>query len=88
MTGPEKLGEVTVLFFAGARDATSTSRASFDLAGRTLGRLVDQLRARYGPDLEAILPSCAVWVNGAPEPSETVLRAGDEVAFLPPVSGG
>jgi molybdopterin converting factor small subunit len=29
-----------------------------------------------------------VWVNGEEAPSATVLSAGDEVAVLPPVSGG
>jgi molybdopterin converting factor small subunit len=46
------------------------------------------LVATYGPDLERVLCTCAIWVNGEPVPSSYVLRAGDEVAVLPPVSGG
>jgi molybdopterin converting factor small subunit len=37
-----------------------------------------------------VLEKCAVWVNGD-EPvagDETLLAPGDEVAILPPVSGG
>jgi molybdopterin converting factor small subunit len=50
--------------------------------------LVMELRSRYGPDFEAVMTSCAIWVNGSPSEPGTVLRAGDEVAVLPPVSGG
>jgi molybdopterin converting factor small subunit len=49
-----------------------------------------QAVARYGPGFEALLATARVWVNGD-EPvagDATVLDAGDEVAVLPPVSGG
>jgi molybdopterin converting factor small subunit len=78
--------DVTVLFFAGARDAAGTPRASF--RSRTVSELIEQLRSAYGPELEAVLPTCAVWVNGSPAAPGTMLDQGDEVAVLPPVSGG
>lgn len=56
----------------------------------TLGPLLDALVARCGPDLAAVLAVSRVWVNGQ-EPvrgPETEIREGDEVAILPPVSGG
>lgn len=49
-----------------------------------------QAVARYGAAFEALLPTARVWVNGDEPPAgdETDLVAGDEVAVLPPVSGG
>jgi molybdopterin converting factor small subunit len=78
---------VKVLFFASAREAAGTPSASFASSGRTLAQLTAELIAAYD-QLERLLSTCAIWVNGAPAPSSRVLRGGDEVAVLPPVSGG
>jgi molybdopterin converting factor small subunit len=55
-----------------------------------LGSVLDGLCRRYGPEFAAVLETARVWVNGDdPEAGgATVLRPGDEVAVLPPVSGG
>jgi molybdopterin converting factor small subunit len=79
---------VTVLFFASAREAAGARSVPFGSAGGTVAQLAGALVATYGPDLERVLCTCAIWVNGEPVPSSYVLRAGDEVAVLPPVSGG
>jgi molybdopterin synthase catalytic subunit len=79
---------ITVLFFASAREAAGTRRALFGSVGRTLGQLTGELVAAYGPDLAGVLSTCAIWVNGQAAPASCVLCAGDEVAVLPPVSGG
>jgi len=80
---------VAVLFFAGAREAAGVARASRALErGATVSELADQLCSEYGAGLEAQMETCAVWVNGSPARAGTVLGDGDEVALLPPVSGG
>jgi len=43
---------------------------------------------RYGAGFAALMPHCQVWVNGEPAEPGTAIGAGDEVALLPPVSGG
>ena len=50
--------------------------------------VLDAAVARYGSEFADVLPSCRVWVNGeAADLDDTVVPA-DEVAVLPPVSGG
>jgi sulfur-carrier protein len=79
---------VTVLLFARAREAAGTGRAQVRADGRTVAGLLDGLVSTYGSELEAVLATCAIWVNGSPATGSTRLVHGDEVAVLPPVSGG
>jgi len=79
---------VTVLFFASARVAAGTPRATFPADGSTVAQLVDELCCTFGDELKRVLASAAIWVNGSPATPATVLGEGDEVAVLPPVSGG
>lgn len=83
------LVRVDVVFFAGAKQAAGTGRASLELEeGTTLSQLAGLLGEHYGEDLAALLPSCALWVNGEPAEPSSTLQPDDEVAVLPPVSGG
>lgn len=80
---------LTVLFFASARQAAGTSKLTLEAnEGCTLSGLANTLVARYGPQFAAVMESSALWVNGEPAAADCVLQAGDEVAVLPPVSGG
>lgn len=56
----------------------------------TLGELLAEARTTYGDEFTAVLASSRVWVNGdeAADGDATQLADGDEVAVLPPVSGG
>jgi molybdopterin converting factor small subunit len=72
--------------FAAARQAAGTGR---DLVpGTTVGAVLAEARARYGKGFEAVLATCRVWVNGDAADDATVVGDDDEVAVLPPVSGG
>lgn len=81
-------GEVRVRFFAAARESAGTAELAVD--PQPLGVLLEALRRDLGRAFSAVLDTARVWVNGD-EPSDgdaTVLAPGDEVAVLPPVSGG
>ncbi len=80
---------VRLRLFARAREAAGTNELLAD-AGSTLGELLDTARARFGTDFAAVLERSRIWVNGddAADGLATVLHDGDEVAVLPPVSGG
>lgn len=80
---------VRVVLFAQARDAAGGSSPDFFEAS-TLGELKHQASIRYGPEFAAVLERARTWVNGD-EPAhgdDTLLEPDDEVAILPPVSGG
>jgi MoaD family protein len=72
--------------FAAAREAAGTGRAEVD--GATVGDVLDEAVGRYGRAFADVLATCRVWVNGEPAGRDEAVRATDEVAVLPPVSGG
>ena len=82
---------VTLRLFASAREAAGRGTDEYDLhTTPSVGAVLDAAGRAYGPTFEAVLATARVWVNGD-EPADgraTQLADGDEVAVLPPVSGG
>lgn len=72
--------------FASAREAAGTGRD--DVPGATVGEVLDHARTRYGDAFADVLRSCQVWCNGEPTDVDAAVGDADEVAVLPPVSGG
>jgi sulfur-carrier protein len=72
--------------FAGAREAAGTSRTTSDAT--TVSAVIDDAVARFGPGFAQLLPVCRVWLNGEPALGHEPVGQNDEVAVLPPVSGG
>jgi len=77
---------VSLVLFASAREAAGTSRVQ--LRASTVVEVLDLARGMFGSDFVAVLDRSRVWVNGEPAAPGTSLVSGDEVAVLPPVSGG
>lgn len=77
---------VTVRLFASAREAAGTGR--MELRARTLAEALERLVEDAPAPLAAVLAGCQVWINGEPSGPGAALAEGDEVAVLPPVSGG
>jgi molybdopterin synthase catalytic subunit/molybdopterin converting factor small subunit len=78
---------VTVKLFAAAADAAGRRLIEGDWAGLTPPQLLQALQQQY-PGLARLIPSLAVAVNRAYATEDHVLQEGDEVALIPPVSGG
>lgn len=72
--------------FASIREAAGTRSESID--GTTVGEVIDTACDRFGDGFTALLPTCRIWVNGQPAERGDAVSATDEVALLPPVSGG
>ena len=72
--------------FAAAREAAGTARD--DVPGATVAEVLGAARQRYGRPFIDVLPTCRIWVNGDPAADTTAVGPNDEVAVLPPVSGG
>lgn len=76
----------TLRLFAAAREAAGTGRAEVD--GATVGEVLDHAGMRFGEEFVGIVTRSRVWRNGEPASRTDPVTDGDEVAVLPPVSGG
>jgi molybdopterin synthase sulfur carrier subunit len=75
-----------VRFFAQAKDAAGCGRS--EVPGATVAQVLSACSDRFGTDLAAIIDTSRIWVNGEFASADTPVVETDEVAVLPPVSGG
>ena len=75
-----------VLFFAQAREAVGAGSSVFP--GDTVQQVIDNVVAAHGQRFAEVLATSKVWVNGEEVPPSHPVTDKDEVAVLPPVSGG
>ena len=79
---------IQVLYFGVLKDIFGIESDRIELAdGASVGTLLASLQGRVAK-LPAVWRTIAVAVNREYSGLATVLREGDEVALLPPVSGG
>lgn len=72
--------------FANLREEAGTGEAHVD--GATVSEVLANASHRFGDRFTAGLASAQVWVNGASADPADPVGDGDEVALIPPVSGG
>ena len=77
---------VTLRLFASIREIAGVNQIDFD--AETVREVVELAVEKFGPDFASILPACRIWVNGNPAKEDDKVFDSDEVAILPPVSGG
>jgi MoaD family protein len=77
---------VKVRLFAALRDLAGASEV--DASGTTTGEVLDDLCARHGERFAKVARAGSIVVDGERASAGHRLVGGEEVAILPPVSGG
>ena len=81
------MADIKVLLFGAAADRAGTRETQVPAGETTLEELWLLLAERH-PDLSPMRDTLAFAVNGEYARGDTLISPGDEVAVLPPVSGG
>jgi MoaD family protein len=77
---------IRVRLFAALRELAGASEVEAE--GATVGDVIAALSERYGERFAKVARAGSVVVDGERVRSDRALAGGDEVALLPPVSGG
>lgn len=76
----------TLRLFGPVREIAGTGTEQVE--GATVDEVIAGAVVRYGDPFAEILKRSRIWVNGESAEGARVLSDHDEVAVLPPVSGG
>jgi molybdopterin converting factor small subunit len=72
--------------FGPAREAAGTARVT--LPGHNVSEIIAAAESQFGEAFSEVVAVSNIWVNGEPVESDAPVHDGDEVAVIPPVSGG
>jgi molybdopterin converting factor small subunit len=75
-----------LLLLGPAREAAG--RSSENIEGSTIEQVLETAVERYGSEFSQVLAISQIWLNGEPADTSLTIVAHDEIAVLPPVSGG
>jgi molybdopterin synthase catalytic subunit len=79
---------INVKLFAILRERTGVGEMSIEIPdGSTIAYAAEEI-ARQRPQIKELLPRVAFAVNQEYQPRESKLNNRDELALIPPVSGG
>lgn len=76
----------TLRLFANLREIAGTNRLELDV--ESVGQALDDAVSRFGDRFAAGLETAQIWVNGDQADRDTAVTPTDEIAVIPPVSGG
>lgn len=80
------MGKYVIKAFGITKDILGAREIVFELDGETVGSLRNALKHRYPSILE--IRSLMIAVNNAYAEDNLSIRESDEIALIPPVSGG
>lgn len=81
------MASITVRFFGPARDLTGSEQIRLDVGdGESLGSLAGRIAEKY--EKLGRIPGFRLAVNRTYVPLDHKIADGDEIAVIPPVSGG
>jgi molybdopterin converting factor small subunit len=72
--------------FGPAREAAGL--ASVSLPGESVSAVIAAAEDKFGPQFSRVVAVSHVWLNGDETTPDTEVNDDDEVAVIPPVSGG
>ena len=72
--------------FGPAREAAGT--AGITLPGQSVSAIIAAAEDRFGEAFSEVVAVSNIWLNGEPVLPDAPVDDGDEVAVIPPVSGG
>ncbi|GLB59128.1 molybdopterin converting factor subunit 1 [Cytobacillus sp. NCCP-133] len=73
-----------IIFFAHLRDRVGEESVTKDAGGKTIAELKQLLSEEYALKLDSVMAA----LNEEFASDDEVIKDGDTVAFIPPVSGG
>ena len=75
-----------LLLLGPAREAAGVSRVEIDAA--SVAAVLAIATARFGPDFADVVTTSRLWVNGETATPDQAVGPSDEIAVVPPISGG
>jgi molybdopterin synthase sulfur carrier subunit len=75
-----------LLLLGPAREAAG--RSNDIIEGSTIAQVLEGAVERYGDNFGQVLAISQIWLNGEPADVSNAVASRDEIAVLPPVSGG
>ncbi|WEG19124.1 molybdopterin converting factor subunit 1 [Alkalihalophilus pseudofirmus] len=78
---------ITLLLFAELAERLNTKEMQIDASGKTLKEVKEMVKEKHA-GIEHVIDQSMVAVNEEYAEDTEVLKDGDVIAFIPPVSGG